>query len=258
MDHKPLYGLLGRVLGHSFSANYFNTLFQERGSEERYVNFELPSIDSLPRLIESNPNLVGFNVTIPYKEAILPYLDSVSEAAQELGAVNVVKIYCLADKQIKLYGDNTDWIAFAESLRPLLTPHHKRALILGQGGAGKAVAYALHSLGITYQFVSHSKRPGALAYESLTPEVMSQHQIIVNATPLGMFPDVLSCPQIPYKLLTVSHLCYDLTYNPEKTEFLKRSEQQGAAVKNGMEMLIKQAQRSYSIWQEVHSGPAIL
>ena len=243
------YGLIGYPLGHSFSRGYFTDFFAQQAIEAEYKNFELPSIEQLPSLLESKETLCGFNVTIPYKQQVFAYLDELDEAAQAIGAVNVVKVI---DKEGKQYlkGYNSDYIGFTESIRPLLKPHHTRALILGTGGASKAVNFALRQMGIETLYVSRTAREGIITYNDLTPELMVQHTIIVNTTPLGMHPKVNECPPIDYSTITEQHLLYDVIYNPAKTLFLQHGEEHGATISNGMDMLIGQAKAAWKIWDE--------
>ena len=243
-----LYGLIGFPLGHSFSQDYFNRKFEAENIDARYVNFEIPEIEDFHQVIKKNPNLSGLNVTIPYKQQVIAMLDEMDAEAAEIGAVNVIKFIRRNGKLI-LKGYNSDIIGFRDSIAPILTDNHTHALILGTGGASRAVAYALKSLGVEPQLVSRSRRPGVLSYEDLTPEVMATHKVIVNTTPLGMYPNIDECPDIPYGLLTSQHLCYDLLYNPDVTMFMKRSADAGAEVKNGLEMLLLQAFAAWNIWQ---------
>ena len=243
------YGIIGKPLGHSFSRNYFTEFFLRTGRDAVYEPFVLDSIEEFPALIAAHPDFVGLNVTIPYKQAVMPYLDAIAPEAAAIGAVNVIKVR-RSDGRAVLTGYNTDVIGFTRSIRPLLKAHHTRALILGTGGASKAVEHGLHQLGIATTFVSRTRREGILSYDDLTPEVMTRHKVVVNATPLGTFPDVERCPDIPYPLLTASHLCYDLVYNPDKTLFLQKAEAQGATIKNGLEMLHIQADEAWKIWTE--------
>ena len=241
------YGLIGYPLGHSFSRGYFTEYFDREGIEAEYKNFELPSIEQLAEVLQTEPTLQGFNVTIPYKQQVFAYLNELSEAAQAIGAVNVVKVMS-RDEGLYLKGYNTDYIGFTDSIRPYLKPHHTHALILGTGGASKAVDYALRKLGLETQYVSRTAREGIIAYDELTPELMAQYTVIVNTTPLGMHPKVDECPPLDYTLLTSQHLLYDVVYNPAKTLFLQRGEEAGATICNGMDMLIGQAKAAWEIW----------
>ena len=238
-----LYGIIGYPLSHSFSPGYFNSLFAGEKIEATYQPFPIAAIAEYPTLVVEHPELRGLNVTIPYKEAIIPYLDELDDAARETGAVNCIKL-----EGRRSTGYNTDIIGFEESLRPLLQPHHTRALVLGTGGAAKAVIYVLKKAGISYTEVSRSSALGHLTYRDLTPDILGRHKLIINTTPSGMYPNVQSCPQLPYEALGKDHLLYDLIYNPEETLFLKKGKEQGAAIKGGTEMLIMQANASRRIW----------
>ena len=247
MSRKELFGLVGYPLGHSFSESFFNNKFNSEGIDAQYLNFEIPNINEFRNIINNNTNLRGLNVTIPYKEQVIPYLDDIDITASEIGAVNVVKFIRNGNNPI-LKGFNSDVIGFCNSLKPLLKPHHTYALVLGTGGAAKAIAHGLKSLGIEPIYVSRTKKDGVLTYNELTPEIIEKYQVIVNTTPAGMYPHVDTCPDIPYHLLTPQHLCYDVVYNPEVTLFMKKSQEQGAMVKNGLEMLILQALAAWEIW----------
>ena len=241
------YGLIGYPLGHSFSRGYFTDFFNREGIDATYRNFELPHIEALTDVLQAENTLQGFNVTIPYKQQVYSYLDELSDAARAIGAVNVVKV-TRYNEGLHLKGHNTDYIGFTDSIRPHLKPHHTHALILGTGGASKAVDYALRQLGLKTRYVSRTAREGLITYEELTPERMAQYTVIVNTTPLGMHPKVNECPPLDYALLTPQHLLYDVVYNPAKTLFLQRGEEAGAATCNGMEMLIGQAKAAWEIW----------
>lgn len=244
------YGLIGYPLGHSFSKGYFTRFFEQESIDAEYKNFELPSIEVLTTVLHEEPALQGFNVTIPYKQQVMPYLHEVDDAAAAIGAVNVVKVTRQSDNTIHLKGYNTDVIGFTDSIRPLLQPHHTHALILGTGGASKAVCYALQQLGLTTQLISRSSREGVLSYDELNAEVMARHTVIVNTTPLGMHPKTDECPPLDYTLIGTRHLLFDVIYNPEKTLFMQRGEQNGATVCNGMDMLIGQAKAAWRIWNK--------
>lgn len=253
MNRNParLYGLIGFPLTHSFSRQYFNQKFAAEGIDARYDNFEIPDIGDLTEVLAENINLAGLNVTIPYKQQVIPYLDEMDPDAAEIGAVNVIKIKRgVKENDITLKGYNSDVIGFVDSIRPMLTPRDTHALVLGTGGASRAVVHGLKKLGIESTLVSRTARPGVITYDDLTPEVMAANTIIVNTTPVGMYPDVDSAPAIPYDLLNSSHLCYDLLYNPDKTMFLRKAEQQGARIKNGIEMLLLQAFAAWNIWNQ--------
>jgi shikimate dehydrogenase len=243
-----IFGLIGYPLTHSFSKKYFTEQFEREGTADcKYELFSLESIPGLVPLLTGQPDLNGLNVTIPHKVNVLPYLDELDDAAAEIGAVNCISIRKV-DQKPYLKGYNTDAYGFAESLKPLLRAHHTKALILGNGGAAKAVKYVLGQLGITYQPVVRTPVTGAITYEEVTPEMIATHQLIINTTPIGMYPDITAAPLIPYHLLTTAHIAYDLIYNPEETAFLQKAKAQGATIKNGMEMLHLQANRSWEIW----------
>ena len=241
------YGLIGYPLGHSFSVGYFNEKFSNEHINAKYINFEIPSIEDFAEVIESNPELRGLNVTIPYKEQVIPYLDRLSPEANAIGAVNVIRITRKGDKT-HLKGFNSDVIGFTRSIEPLLERHHKKALILGTGGASKAVDYGLRSLGIETKFVSRTKRPGFFTYEEITPEIIKDYNIIVNCTPLGMYPNTDVCPTLPYEAMDSHNLLYDLLYNPDETLFMQKGKEHGAITKNGLEMLLLQAFASWEFW----------
>ena len=236
-------------MGHSFSQDYFNQKFEAENIDARYINFEIPEISDLKNVLARNHNLNGLNVTIPYKQLVIPLLDEMDPEAAEIGAVNVIKFVRRNGRTI-LKGYNSDIIGFRDSIAPMLTEHHSHALVLGTGGASRAVSYALRSLGITPQLVSRRPAPGVITYADINPDIIDSHKIIVNTTPLGMYPHVDECPDIPYNLLTTRHLCYDLLYNPDVTLFMKKSADAGAEVKNGLEMLLLQAFAAWHIWQK--------
>lgn len=247
-DTEKIFGLIGYPLGHSFSHSFFNKKFQQEGIKAQYLNFELEDISRFPELIESTPLLSGLNVTIPYKSAVIPYLDGLDGKAEKIGAVNVIKVIKESDKTI-LKGYNSDIIGFKDSISPILRPEQKKALVLGTGGASKAIVQGLVELGILPTLVSRTKSSDrVLTYEELTPEIISENLVIVNTTPVGMSPKTDRCPDIPYDLLTPLHLCYDLIYNPTETLFMKRASEYGAQVKNGLDMLILQAKAAWGIW----------
>jgi shikimate dehydrogenase len=241
------YGLIGYPLGHSFSIGYHNQRFADEGINAKYINFEIASIEQLMEVLSQNPELKGLNVTIPYKEKVMEYLDYISPEARAIGAVNVIRVIHEGSK-IVMRGYNSDVIGFTQSIEPMLEKHHKKALVLGTGGASKAVAYGLKSLGIESVFVSRYERPGTIQYESITPEVVQEYNVIVNCTPLGMFPKIDTCPTLPYDALDEHNILYDLIYNPDETLFMKRGAARGAAVKNGLEMLLLQAFASWEFW----------
>ncbi len=242
------YGLIGYPLGHSFSIGYHNQRFADEGINAKYLNFEIPTIDELPQVLGSNPELKGLNVTIPYKEKVLPFLDYISPEARAIGAVNVIRVVH-EGSDISLRGYNSDVIGFTQSIEPMLQDYHKKALILGTGGASKAVAYGLRSLGLECIFVSRYEKEGTIQYSSITPDVVHEYNVIVNCTPVGMSPKTDECPQLPYEALDERNILYDLLYNPDETLFMKRGAEQGATVKNGLEMLLLQAFVSWEFWQ---------
>ena len=244
------YGLIGYPLGHSFSISYFNQKFQDEGIDAVYENYEIPTIDALDEVLDSNPNLRGLNVTIPYKEKVLPYLDNISPEARAIGAVNVIKVIH-EGKDIVLKGYNSDVIGFTKSIEPMLDKKwHQKALILGTGGASKAVDFGLRNLGLETVFVSRYERSGTIQYKSITPEVIKEYNVIVNCTPVGMYPKTEQCPPLPYEAMDSHTILYDLIYNPDQTLFMKRGEQYGAQTKNGLEMLLLQAFASWEFWHE--------
>lgn len=248
LPRRKVYGLIGYPLTHSFSMSYFNNMFESESIDAEYVNFEIPEIGDLMEVISENPNLSGLNVTIPYKEQVIPYMNEMDSEAAQIGAVNVIKIIRDKNGDVKLKGYNSDAMGFQNSIAPLINPKRSKALILGTGGASKAINRALINLGVDPVYVSRTPAEGQLSYSQLTPEVMESHKIIVNCTPLGMYPNVDRCPDIPYDLLTTDHLCYDLIYNPDMTTFMRKSRANGAEVKNGLEMLLLQAFESWNIW----------
>ncbi len=241
-----LYGLIGYPLSHSFSKKYFTEKFEREGLKDyQYELFPVPSIEELPQLLEKHPELCGLNVTIPYKEQVLSYLHSENELVKAIRACN-----CIDIRNGKLKGYNTDVIGFERSLLEQWQPHHKKALILGTGGVSKAVQYIMQKMGLAYRYVS--RKPGVhnYSYEQLTPAIMQEYTLIVNTTPLGMYPNVTEAPPIPYEALTPKHYLFDMVYNPDKTLFLKMGEEKGAAIKNGADMLKIQADESWEIWNK--------
>ncbi len=251
LDCKYLYGLIGYPLVHSFSRDFFNRKFVAEDIDAQYINFEIPDIGMLMEVIAEYPNLNGLNVTAPYKEAVIPLLDSLDDDAAEIGAVNVIKFIRDESGALQeLRGYNSDVMGFEKTLDGILTPEYTSAMVLGTGGAAKAVSTALRHQGIEVQLVSRRKSEHIMVYEELTRAIVAAHQIIVNATPLGKYPDDNLCPDFPYRFLTSKHLCYDLIYNPEETLFMKRSAKYGAKTKNGIEMLLLQAFDSYDIWTD--------
>ena len=240
-------GLIGYPLSHSLSKRYFAEKFtKENLSHYRYDNFPLTAIDDFPLLLERHPNLKGLNVTIPYKQAVIPYLHQLSEEAAKVGAVNTIVI-----QEDRLSGHNSDVYGFRESLTTLVEDTHDlQALVLGTGGAAKAVWYVLDTLGISYRKVSRKASEEAISYDMVTDTLLHEHRLIINTTPLGMHPDIDLAPALPYEFLTDQHFLYDLIYNPEQTQFMRQGLVEGAKVKNGYDMLVLQAERSWEIWHE--------
>jgi shikimate dehydrogenase len=244
---KLKFGLVGRNISYSFSRGYFANKFKSENLPHSYVNFDLKSIEELDDIIKNTPNLKGLNVTIPYKEEVIPMLDDLNKRAKKIGAVNTIRI----TRYQKLIGYNTDYYGFKNSLKPHLEEYHKRALILGTGGASKAIAYALKKLKIDYDYVSRSEKEGVkFLYSDLTDEIISSYSIIINCTPIGTFPNVNECPDIPYEAITDKHILYDLIYNPEQTKFLSCGDMKGAITINGIEMLRLQAEKAWKIWNK--------
>lgn len=243
------YGLIGYPLGHSFSKNFFNQKFEDEGVDAVYENFEIPSVEVMQEVVDKNPNLKGLNVTIPYKQKVLPFLDSITPEAQAIGAVNVIKVIHSGKKTV-LKGYNSDVIGFTKSIEPMLEKFHKKALILGTGGASKAIDYGLRSLGLETVFVSRFKRDNTIQYGDITPEVVKEYNVIVNCTPCGMYPHADECPQLPYEAMDEHTILYDLIYNPDQTLFMKKGAEYGANTKNGLEMLLLQAFASWDIWND--------
>lgn len=239
-----LFGLIGYPLAQSFSKKYFTEKFLIKGiPDAAYELFELDNIQKFPSLLASHKNLCGINVTIPHKQRVMAYLDELDDEAKEIGAVNCIRI-----DGGKLLGFNTDAPAFENSLKELLIPFHNKALVLGTGGAAKAVIYVLKKLGIEYQFVSRTKNRGIITYEELTAGIIKDYKLVINCTPLGSFPKTETFPPIPYEWLTPEHYLYDLVYNPSETMFLQKGKQRGAIIKNGYDMLVGQAELSWDIW----------
>ncbi|MEO1031772.1 MAG: shikimate dehydrogenase [Bacteroidota bacterium] len=244
---KLKFGLVGKNISYSFSRGYFADKFEREALPHSYVNFDIPSIEELDAIIRTTPHLKGLNVTIPYKEAVIPLLDDLNKRARKIGAVNTIRI----TRYQKLIGYNTDYYGFKNSLRPYLKTYHKRALILGTGGASKAIAYALKKLKVQYDYVSRTEKEGVkFLYSDLTDDIISSYHIIINCTPIGTFPNVNACPDIPYDAITEQHILYDLIYNPEQTKFLSCGDIKGATTINGLEMLKLQAERSWQIWNK--------
>lgn len=250
-NKMKLYGIIGYPLAQSASPAFFNNKFEKEGIDARYIPFEIESTDELPRIIEQHPQLCGFNVTIPYKIQVMDYLEGISDEAKAINAVNVVKVTRDADGKAHLWGYNSDVIGFTRSIEPLLNGRHKKALVLGTGGASKAIVYALEQLGIEVQQVSRKASGKAIAYEDITPAIMQSHTVIVNCTPLGMVGHGIDqYPDIPYPFIGAEHLLYDIVYNPENTLFLQKGAAQGATTKSGYEMWYLQALASWEIWNK--------
>lgn len=241
------FGLVGKTLSHSFSKAYFTEKFNQLELKDSYQNFELSSIEEFPALIKNN-SINGLNITIPYKESVIPFLTELTPEAKEINAVN-----CIQFKDSKLIGHNTDFYGFKQSIKPFLEPQHQRAIILGTGGSSKAVAYALKSVGVEVYFVTSSSEKKAsnyFFYSELNEIIFNAFKLIVNTTPLGMFPKTNESPALPYNFLSKEHLCYDLIYNPEETTFIKNSKEYGAVTMNGLSMLKLQAEKSWEIWND--------
>ncbi len=243
------FGLIGYPLSQSFSQKYFTEKFEKEGYKGRYLNFAIPQIEEFPELIKHHPYIGGLNVTIPYKEQVIAYLNDMDPIAKEAGAVNVIKFDWSNPEKPILKGYNSDIIGFTNSIKPFIKDHHKKALILGTGGAAKAVSFALKQLKIDFKFVSRNPKGNEqITYESLDKEAMQNNLVIINTTPLGMYGDLSAKPNIPYKYCGKNHLFYDLIYNPEVTAFLAAGQEQGAVIKNGLEMLYEQAEAAWEIW----------
>ncbi len=252
---KRLFGLIGTHLGHSYSAKWFNEKFGIENIDAEYRLFPIPEISELPELIRSNPGLTGLNVTIPYKEKILSYINQIDNVAAEIGAVNVVRIkrnFKDDPDNYFLKGYNSDVYGFGESIKPLLAGNERLALVLGTGGASKCVEFYLKQLGI--KVIKVSRNPSfdsnIITYQEVTPELVGKTDIIVNATPTGMYPAIERFPKIPYYAINGETICYDLIYNPSLTMFLEKCKESGARIKNGLEMLRLQAQKAWEIWND--------
>jgi len=242
-----VYGLIGYPLSHSFSKKYFTAKFEREGLDDcRYELFPLSSIEELPQLLKDNPELCGLNVTIPYKEQVLSYLREENELVRAIRACN-----CIDIRDGRLKGYNTDVLGFERSLMQLMQPHHKKALILGTGGVSKAVQFILEKIGLGYRYVSRKPGVHSFSYEQLTPAVLGEYTLIINTTPLGMYPNVTEAPPVPYEALGPRHYLFDMVYNPEKTLFMKMGEEKGAVIKNGYDMLEIQADESWKIWSRI-------
>ncbi len=244
MTNQRIYGLIGKNIDYSFSAKYFSEKFVNQSiNNAAYRNFDLQDITEVKAVFAQNHH--GYNVTIPYKKQIIPYLHQLSPEAAQIGAVNVIQK--LANGQ--LIGHNTDWLGFYHSLQPLLQKHHQKALVLGTGGASDAVCFALKKLNIDYKKVSRKVENDFFVYNDLNANVLDEYKILVNCTPLGTYPKVDAKPSLPYDAVSAQHLLYDLIYNPAETQFLLEGKNRGATIKNGYEMLVRQAEASWDIWQ---------
>jgi shikimate dehydrogenase len=252
MKHKSQkkqrkFGLIGKNISYSFSKKHFTEKFTNNHFHNcEYDNYDIENIREFTKIIEKTKGLVGLNVTIPYKESILPYVDKISKNAKSIGAINCISI----SKNKKLKGYNTDFYGFKKSLQPILKNHHKKALILGTGGASKAVAFALKKLNIEFDFVSRNPTEYEIGYNEINAEIFSEYHIIINTTPLGTFPNITEFPRLDFSLFTSKHIAFDLVYNPEETAFLKKARKAGAATKNGYEMLLHQAEKAWLIWNK--------
>jgi shikimate dehydrogenase len=244
-----MYGLIGYPLGHSFSKDYFNRKFESEGIDAEYVNFEIEDVHELKYILRENPALCGLNVTLPHKVNVIPLLNSVSENVGNIGAVNVIKFKKGAFGKLYLEGHNSDITGFKQSIEPLLDKQkHQYALILGTGGASKAIFHGLKQLGLYSTFVSRTPKDFCITYDDITEKTLENYKVIVNTTPVGMYPKSDTCPDIPYEYLTQEHILYDLIYNPDETLFMRKGKERGAVVKNGLEMLLLQAFISWEIW----------
>ncbi|WP_315356380.1 shikimate dehydrogenase [Segatella oulorum] len=243
------FGLIGYPLGHSFSISFFNEKFANEGIDAQYCNFQIENIASLPEILAQNPTLKGLNVTLPYKEAVISFLDDITPEARAIGAVNVIRVEHKGGKTL-LKGFNSDVIGFTKSIEPMLERFHKKALILGTGGSAKAIHYGLRSLGLETLFVSRTAKADAITYDEVTPELIRDYHVVVNCTPCGMYPNADACPPLPYDAMDSHHLLYDLIYNPDETRFMQKGIERGALVKNGLEMLLLQAFESWNFWHQ--------
>ncbi len=242
------FGIIGYPLKQTFSPTYFGEKFSKEGIDARYLTFPLSSITDFKGLLEQHPYIAGLNVTIPYKEQVIPYLDELDSEAAKIGAVNVIKFTRNGGK-LHLKGYNSDVKGFLDSLKPMIKPWHTKALIFGTGGASKAVAHALANEGILYRFVSRNpKSSSEVGYSDLSPEIISEYKLLINTTPLGMYPNSDNAPEIPYEGIGDKHLAYDVVYNPDTTLFLKKAQERGAQIKNGLDMLYLQAKEAWRIW----------
>jgi len=239
------FGLIGKNISYSFSEAYFKNKFKkEEIKDASYQNFDIQSIKEIKSILNNNPEIRGLNVTIPYKEKVISYLDSVSKKAKKIGAINTIRV----TKNGILKGYNTDYYGFKKALKPYLKQHHKKAFILGTGGASKAIAFVFDQLEIDYSYVSRTKSKHNLIYQDLNDELVKKHTIIVNCTPVGTYPHISNCPEIPYDAISNKHILFDLIYNPKETLFLQKGRIKGAITINGLKMLEYQAEKSWEIW----------
>ncbi len=245
------FGLFGHPLEHSYSKKFFTEKFQREGKNDcEYENFDTENIYDLKKIVRENPDLMGLNITIPFKQDIIPMLDNLDDISQKIGAVNTIKIVRQDPTKFELFGYNTDAWGFELAIRPILRPHHRRALILGTGGSAKAVSYVFRKLNIEHFFVTREESRFHYSYADLNSNTMRAFQVIVNTTPLGMYPNINECPNIPYEFLTHKNLCFDLVYNPAQTKFLEKAKESGAFIHNGFRMLRLQAEKAWEIWNE--------
>lgn len=246
MNNRTKFGLLGKDISYSFSRKYFSEKFEKLGLNNlKYLNFDIPEIEEFPFLLyHKEHEYKGINVTIPYKQSVMRYLDEIDDDAKEIGAVNTINI----TKENKLVGYNTDVYGFQNSIKPLLKDHHKKALILGTGGASKAIAFGLEKLGIEYKFVSRSLTENMFLYSTLNEQIIEEYNVIINCSPVGTHPNMEDAPNLPFEFISDKHLLFDLIYNPSETKFLRLGKNNGATIKNGLEMLELQAEKSWEIW----------
>lgn len=245
---KKIFGLIGFPLGHSFSKSYFNEKFHVENINAEYINYEIDDIENFNTII-NDPSICGLNVTIPYKKSVMTKLNEIDEIAKEVGAVNVIK-FIRKNGALYLKGYNTDIVGFKNSISPLIGKENKYALILGTGGVSKAIEYSLKTMGIESLFVSRSAKPNVITYEQITKKIMEQYTIIVNASPVGMYPNIDNAPNIPYEFISEKHIVFDTIYNPTETLFMKLASKRGATVKNGLDMLKGQAVAAWDIWND--------
>ena len=243
------YGLIGFPLEQSFSQKHFSKKFNEENIDAEYLNFELESIGEFLEIIEDNEDLKGLNVTIPYKVKVMPFIDELDKEAEKIGAINTIRI-SEKDGDPYLTGYNTDVFGFEETLKPFLEAHHTKALILGTGGASKAVKFVLNKLGIDFKIVSRNPKTNCFIYDDISEDILTEYKLVINSTPLGMYPNIEDSPKLPYQSITPKHLFYDLIYNPAETKFLTKARKRGATTVNGQEMLVKQAEKAWEIWSK--------